>query len=152
MSSRRKLRYGRSRNCVHTCNYFPEATAVPPAKFRRRGSGENGCRRYFLSKRETAQADEDYPKSCRDIGLVRLVDLGPRVFTRCRKLPETGYSLVAELTSGNAKRRDSLRFHPYGFTVGWYSRQFLGFSAAKTRAFGCKEKLRGSVAFAPGIT
>src|SRR4029077_2097064 len=53
-------------------------------------------------------------------------------------MPETGYSLVAELTSGNAKRRDSLRFHPYGFTVGWHPRQLLGFSGAKTRAFGCK--------------
>jgi len=67
-------------------------------------------------------------------------------------MPETGYSLVAGLTWGNAKRRDSLRFHPYGFTVGWHPRQLLGFSAAKTRAFGCNEKLRGSVAFAPGIT
>jgi len=70
------------------------------------------------------------------LGLVRLLDLGPRVFPRCRNMPETGYSLVAGLTSGNAKRRDSLRFHPYGFTVGWHPRQLLGFSGVKRGPLG----------------
>ena len=74
------------------------------------------------------------------------LDLGPRVFTRCRNMPETSYSLVAELAGRNAKRRDSLRFHPYGFTVGWHPRQLLCFNMGPW----AHEKFRGSVTYASG--
>jgi len=77
------------------------------------------------------------------LGLCGPLDLGLRVFTRCRSVPKRVIFTLAELTSGTAKRRDfPVRFPSVGFPSG------MAFPVSFV--LQAHEKIRESVAFGVG--